>query len=150
MSFLHPLCVCVYIYNFFLTIIIVNLFLNSFPLSPRNFLGPLIKILSSIYQIENRLPKNRLFHFYQLKILYPKNRLLQFYQLEKKFIKNSSIPILPNGKKTSIQGLFWTIQQWHSCTGTFYVDINVFWYPSKPILKSHLMMTRITLADEII
>lgn len=84
-------CVCVYIYN---------LFLNSFPLSPRNFLGPLIKILSS-----KITPP-----FTKLKIVYPKIIYSIFtnwkssiqkivYSNFTNWKKKSIKPILPNGKK---------------------------------------------------
>lgn len=99
----------VLLYIFFLvhfyTIIIVHLFLNSFPLFPRNILGPLIKIHSSKITIP----------FTKLKIVYPKivysnlpnwkssikNRLFLFYQI----LKNAY---------PSIHSLFWTSQQWRS------------------------------------
>lgn len=95
--FTHCVCVrvCVYIYN---------LFLNSFPLSPRNFLGPLIKILSSkitlpftklkivypkiVYSIftnwKSSIQKIVYSNFTNLKKSLSKTLLFQFYQMEKK------------------------------------------------------------------
>lgn len=113
--FTHCVCVCVYI--IFLTIIIVNLFLNSFPLSPRNFLGPLIKILSS----KITLP------FTKLKIVYPKIVYSIFtnwkssiqkivYSNFTNWKKKSIKPILPNGKKKRLSKV---------CSGQFNNDIVV-------------------------
>lgn len=114
--FTHCVCVCVYIY-FFLAIIIVNLFLNSFPLSPRNFLGPLIKILSS----KITLP------FTKLKIVYPKI-VYSIFTNWKSSIKKSSTPILPIGKKSLSKTLLFQFYQMEKkrlskvCSGQFNND----------------------------
>lgn len=83
-----PVLLYIFFLVHFYTIIIVHLFLNSFPLFPRNILGPLIKIHSSKITIP----------FTKLKIVYPKIVYSNFTKLKIVYQK-SSIPILPNIKK---------------------------------------------------